>query len=152
MHWMTLPLTRYAEFSGRSRRMEYWMFSLFLILASAVLLVIELAAGIDETFGAGGGPLSLIFTLATLIPSLSVSVRRLHDIDRTGWWLAMPLLAVFLFGFAAATQVGWLAAIAGIGVFVSVIVMLIFTVSNGTPGPNRFGPDPKGEGAAETYA
>ena len=152
MEWMLMPLRRYAEFNGRSRRKEYWMFTLFLILVSVVLLLLEMAAGVDEMFGAGGGPLSLIFTLATFVPSLSVSVRRLHDVDRTGWWLVVPLVALVLLGFAGVTQFGWLAAVAGIVALVSLIVILVFAVSDGTPGPNRFGPDPKNPIDAETFA
>ena len=152
MEWMLMPLRRYAEFNGRSRRKEYWMFTLFLILVSVVLLLLEMAAGVDEMFGAGGGPLSLIFTLATFVPSLSVSVRRLHDVDRTGWWLVVPLVALVLLGFAGVTQFGWLAAVAGIVALVSLIVILVFAVSDGTPGPNRFGPDPKNPIDTEVFA
>jgi uncharacterized membrane protein YhaH (DUF805 family) len=152
MEWMLMPLRRYAEFSGRSRRKEYWMFTLFLILVSVVLMAIEMALGIEEMFGAGGGPLSLIFTLATFIPSISVSVRRLHDVDRTGWWLLVPLLAFVLLGFAGVTQMAWLAAFGGTVALVSVIAILVFAVSNGTPGSNRFGPDPKNPIDAEVFA
>ena len=156
MEWMLMPLRRYAEFTGRSRRKEYWMFTLFVLLVSLVLMVIEMAAGIAEMFGEGGGPLSLIFSLATLIPSLSVSVRRLHDIDRSGWWLLapiMPLLFVVLFvAFAAATQVMWLAGIAGVLALVGILTLLVFAVSDGTTGPNRFGDDPKKPTNAEVFA
>ncbi|HUQ13783.1 MAG TPA: DUF805 domain-containing protein, partial [Novosphingobium sp.] len=112
----------------------------------------EMSAGIDETLGAGGGPLSLIFSLATLIPSISVSVRRLHDVDRPGWWLLAPLLPLFLLGFAAVIQAGWLIIVAGIGSLVSVIVIVAFAVSDGTSGPNRYGEDPKNPTSAEVFA
>ena len=152
MEWMLLPFRRYAEFSGRSRRKEYWMFTLFLIVASVVLLLIELALGISETFGAAGGPLSLIFSLATLIPSISVSVRRLHDIDRTGWWLLLPLAPLFLAAVGAAAQLTWLVAVAGLAALVGLIVLLVFAVTDGTRGANRFGSDPKDPTDTEVFA
>ena len=152
MEWMLMPLRRYAEFSGRSRRKEYWMFTLFVVLVSLALMAIEMAVGIAEMFGAGGGPLSLIFSLATLIPSISVSVRRLHDIDRSGWWLLGPIVPLFLVGFALATQLTWLAAIAGVLALIGILTLLGFAVSDGTKGPNRFGDDPKNPTNAEVFA
>ena len=128
------------------------MFTLFVLLVSLVLMVIEMAAGIAEMFGEGGGPLSLIFSLATLIPSLSVSVRRLHDIDRSGWWLLAPIAPLFLVGFALATQLTWLAAIAGVLALIGILILLVFAVSDGTKGPNRFGDDPKNPTSAEVFA
>lgn len=68
----------------------------------------------------GAGLLSTIFSLAILIPSIAVSVRRLHDIDRTGWWVLISLVPL----------IGW-------------IVLLVFHVQDSTPGPNRYGPNPK---------
>lgn len=140
MEWMLLPLKRYAKFSGRARPKEYWMYVLFLILCMIGLSIVETMLGLGETrrwaqhdgwtFGAGayhrGGPLVGLFILGTLIPSLAVGVRRLHDTDRAGWWLLLWLLPFF----------GW-------------IVLLVFLVSGGTRGPNRFGPDPVevGEGS-----
>ncbi|MCA1661855.1 MAG: DUF805 domain-containing protein [Novosphingobium sp.] len=152
MEWMLMPLRRYAEFSGRSRRKEYWMFTVFVFLVSLALMLIEMAVGMAETFGAAGGPLSLIFSLATLIPSISVSVRRLHDIDRTGWWLLAPIVPLVLVGYAAVTQLTWLVGIAGVLALIGLVMLLVFAVTNGTPGPNRFGPDPKDPTSAEVFA
>ena len=152
MEWMLMPLRRYAEFSGRSRRKEYWMFTLFMLLVSVALMAIEMAVGIAEMFGEGGGPLSLIFSLATLIPGISVSVRRLHDIDRSGWWLLGPFIPLIFVGFAVATQLTWLVGIAGGLALIGILILLVFAVKDGTKGPNRFGDDPKNPTNAEVFA
>ncbi|WSK45088.1 DUF805 domain-containing protein [Micromonospora maris] len=111
-------LSKYATFRGRARRSEYWWFSLFLLLVGIVASVLDSALGVD--FEGSGGPVSLLVNLALLLPSLAVAARRLHDIDRTGWWLLLAFIPI----------VGW-------------IVLLVFALQNGTPGPNRFGPSPK---------
>ena len=117
MEWMILPLRRYAQFSGRSRRMEYWMFTLFTLLVTVV------ATLADAAFGFGveeNGPVGVITSLALLIPGIAVAVRRLHDIGRSGWWY----LLIF------AIVIGW-------------IVLLVFFCTDGQPGSNEYGPDPK---------
>lgn len=111
--------SKYVVFSGRARRAEYWWYTLFLIIVSILLGVLDgmfFGMTMETT-----GPLGALFTLATLIPSIAVSVRRLHDTDRSGWWLLIALLPF----------IGW-------------IVLLVFFVTKGTPGQNRFGPDPLG--------
>ena len=119
MSWFIEALRKYAVFSGRSRRKEYWFFVLFVVIISIVLTSIDgLIGAYDRSTGAG--LLSTIFSLAILIPSISVSVRRLHDIDRTGWWVLISLVPL----------VGW-------------IVLLVFHVQDSTPGANRYGPNPK---------
>lgn len=139
MEWMLMPYRRYADFSGRSRRKEYWMFALFQFIVCFVLYI-PLIAGMpsmDEygQMSEGPGPLFyvgiallLIFALASFIPALAVLVRRLHDQDKSGWW--------FLIQFVP---------------FVGPIVLLVFMFIEGTRGPNRFGEDPKGN-TAETFA
>src|SRR5687768_2445333 len=86
MEWATLPLKKYAEFEGRSRRKEYWMYVLLLIVVGVVIGAIEGIFGLRGMIGPYG-PLSALFLLATLVPSLAVGVRRLHDTNRSGWWL-----------------------------------------------------------------
>jgi uncharacterized membrane protein YhaH (DUF805 family) len=140
MEWMLLPYKRYAEFNGRSRRMEYWMFSLFttlVVLATGVLMVLggfdlETLAGTSAAppepgplFYVGAVALGL-FVLGSLVPGIAVTVRRFHDRDMSGWWVL---------GFAvlgALPYVGWIAS----------LVQLVITVLPGTKGPNRFGDDP----------
>jgi uncharacterized membrane protein YhaH (DUF805 family) len=118
MSWFLLALRRYAEFSGRSRRKEYWFFTLFFVLASFVAVAIDMVLGtLDEETGVGvvGG----LLTLALLLPSFAVTIRRLHDTGRSGWWLL--LFFVPLIG----------------------LVGFYFMVKDGDRGDNRFGPDPK---------
>ena len=120
MEWATLPLKRYAEFTGRSRRKEYWM---FVLLNSGIFIV---ASILDDIAGTNGmiagvyGPITVVVELALLVPSIAVSIRRLHDTDRSGWWLLIGLVPI-----------------------VGGIVLLVFMVLEGTHGANRFGADPK---------
>jgi uncharacterized membrane protein YhaH (DUF805 family) len=113
------PLRRFADFSGRARRAEYWWFYLFVIIGFVVASVIDSLLGLGETVGPYG-IVSVLFGLAIIIPSLAAGVRRLHDTGRTGWWLLIALVPL-----------------------VGAIVLLVFYVSAGTPGDNRFGPDSK---------
>ena len=150
MEWMLMPLRRYAEFSGRSRRKEYWMFTLFLVLVTAVFVALMFAGGLLAMMAAdSGGPVEApgplfwigavplcLFFLATLLPSVAVGVRRFHDRDMSGWWY----LGFIVLGLIP--YIGWIASIAGI----------VITVLPGTPGPNRFGPDPKDPASAEVFA
>ena len=119
MSWFVEALRKYAVFRGRSRRKEYWYFALFSLIISLVLSLIDSVTGTFDS-STGLGLLSGIFTLAILIPSIAVSVRRLHDIDRTGWWFLVSFIPI-----------------------IGTIVLLIFATLDGTPGGNRFGPDPK---------
>lgn len=143
MDWMLMPLKRYAEFSGRSRRKEYWMYALGVIIVGVVLGVIEGATGLTGMVGPYG-PLSALFLLATFIPSLAVGVRRLHDTDRVGWWILLPIVPEVL--AVAMTMSGNLpvAGILAVVALVAAIVLLVFLVLDGTKGPNKYGPDPKG--------
>ena len=151
MQWMIMPLRRYAEFTGRSRRMEFWMFGLFNLIVYAVLFAIAFGAGLGANFqgvdasnplaiyGAffsGAGLLIAVWWLAMVIPGISVSVRRLHDRDMSGWWYL---------GIIVASLIPIVGGIAG-------IVMLVIFCLPGTPGPNRFGPDPKDPTSAEVFA
>jgi len=129
MDWMLMPLRRYAQFSGRSQRKEYWMFVLGYVIVAVVLNIIEGILGLSGTVGGSNGPLTALFGLAILIPSIAVGIRRLHDTDRSGWWLLIALVPI-----------------------IGAIVLLVFFVSDGTRGPNRFGPDPKDPGQAEAFA
>lgn len=118
MNWYLEVLSKYAVFSGRARRMEYWMFVLFNFIAFVILGVLDALIG---TAGVLGG----LYALAVLVPSLAVGVRRLHDTERTGWWLLIGLVPV-----------------------VGVIVLLIFMLLEGTSGDNQYGVDPKALAAA----
>jgi uncharacterized membrane protein YhaH (DUF805 family) len=146
-------MRRYFEFGGRSSRYEFWFFVLFVTIASIVASFIDgLIFGADEE---SIGILSPIVSLVHLIPGIAVSVRRLHDIDRTGWWILLPFVALVvmavLFGLVMATADDSTSALSGLGtsmvivgvVYLAVlIVLIVFYCTRGTPGPNRFGPEP----------
>ncbi|MCX9148465.1 DUF805 domain-containing protein [Erythrobacter sp. WG] len=156
MEWMILPFRRYADFGGRSRRREFWMFQLLNLIVGAVLIgpfmVDVVTAAVqnpdDEEAMAralleGGSVLSMaglavygIFVLAALIPSIAVTVRRLHDRDMSGWWYLGLTLASLI------PLVGGLASIA----------LLVLLVLPGTDGANRFGPDPKNPFGEDLFA
>ncbi|MDP2991136.1 MAG: DUF805 domain-containing protein [Kiritimatiellota bacterium] len=94
MNWYLAALKKYAEFSGRARRKEYWMFVLFNLIFSIVLSLL------DQLFGTvskdiGLGVCSGLYALAVLLPGLALSVRRLHDIGKRGWWLLIALIPHF---------------------------------------------------------
>lgn len=121
MEWMLMPLKRYAEFSGRSRRMEYWMFLLGVVIVAIILSIIESILGLSGMVGGFYGPLTLLLVLAIIIPGIAVQVRRFHDQDKTGWLVLL----------------GFIPIIGG-------IIVLVFMCLEGTKGPNQYGPDPKG--------
>jgi len=114
MHWYLEVLRKYAVFSGRARRMEYWMFVLINFIIALVL------AGIEYLLGISNNVLSILYDLAVLIPSLAVAVRRLHDTNRSGWWILINLIPI----------IGW-------------IIFIVFAVQDSQPGINQYGPNPK---------
>jgi len=110
---ITTCLNKYATFSGRAPRSEYWYFFLFLIIINIVASVLDSALFGDMPV------LYLVATLGLLVPSISAGVRRLHDTDKSGWWLLIGLIPL-----------------------VGTIVLIVFLCQRGTVGPNRFGSDP----------
>lgn len=119
MSWYLEVLRKYAVFTGRARRKEYWFFVLFNIIFLLILTFVDRAIG-TYNMQSGVGVLTSIYWLAVLIPGIAVAVRRLHDIGRSGWWL----LIVF---------------IPAIGPLILLVMMLF----NSQPGPNAYGPNPK---------
>ena len=114
--------SNYANFHGRARRSEYWFFTLFVVV---LMIVFEALLSIAKASGSPALMLivslpALIFDLGILLPILAINVRRLHDIDRSGWWYFLLLVPI-----------------------VGYIVWLIWFCTPGTIGPNRFGEDPK---------
>ena len=151
MEWATLPLKRYAEFTGRSRRKEYWFYVLMLIVIGVVIGVVERALGLTGMVGPYG-PLSLLFGLATFVPSLAVGIRRLHDTNRSGWWLLIgygPLLISLCLTYLGSLSLGMIFSVIAL---VGFIVLLVLMVLEGTKGPNQYGADPKGAEAATATA
>ena len=149
MDWMIMPLRRYADFTGRSRRKEYWMYFLFVLICTFVLNLLDMAAGLNTS---GRGVLSSIFSLATLVPSLAVGVRRLHDTDRSGWWILVPLGAAIPGLLLMTVSLSLGITIFSLGLIVGSIAILVFMCLDGTRGDNRFGPDPKGPNLTEVFA
>jgi len=113
MNWYVEVLKKYTVFNGRARRKEYWMFFLFNLIIAFVLGFIEGLAG-------GPGIIGILYSLAVLIPGIAVSVRRLHDTNRSGWWLLIALIPL-----------------------VGPIVLLVFMFFDSTPGQNEYGEYPK---------
>lgn len=121
MDWYLGVLRKYVDFSGRARRTEFWTFTLISMIISALLSILDIVLGF--------GILGAIYALGVLLPTLAVAVRRLHDTDRSGWWL--------LIGFVP---------------LIGVIVLIVFCVQDSQPGDNAFGPNPKGVPAAGATA
>ena len=129
MEWMILPYKRYAEFSGRSRRKEYWMFTLFMVIVYAVLAIVAGGSAFSSEPGAGMGIgliLMGIFAIASFIPALAVQVRRFHDQGRSGWFVLLNLVP-----------------------YIGSLAVLIFMCLDGTSGPNEYGDDPKDRNSLE---
>ncbi|MEC3950428.1 DUF805 domain-containing protein [Sphingobium sp. HWE2-09] len=125
MDYMLLPLRRYADFSGRSRRKEYWMFFLAYMLVAAAIGIVGVALhGFGDGQPSGGASLYMILlgllVLVLIVPSLAVQVRRFHDQDKSGWFVLLNFIP-----------------------YVGGIIVLVFMCLEGTRGENRFGPDPK---------
>ncbi|MDT0448112.1 DUF805 domain-containing protein [Streptomyces hesseae] len=113
MNWYVDVLKKYAVFNGRARRQEYWMFTLVSSVISIVLTILDNVLGTGSILGT-------LYIVAVLLPSLAVTVRRLHDTDRSGWWVLIGLVPL-----------------AGL------IVLLVFTCLDSTPRHNAHGPSPK---------
>ena len=138
MEWMLMPYRRYADFSGRSRRKEYWMFALLFVIVYAVGFALLMAGGMsmDATgqaapgamFYLGAGLLG-IFVLGSFVPALAVQVRRFHDQDKSGWFVLLNFIP-----------------------YIGGLIVLVMMCLEGTKGPNRFGEDPKDPTSASVFA
>lgn len=109
--------TKYATFAGRASRSEFWFFTLFLWVVSLIAVVID-----EAILASDVGAISLIFTIATIVPSIAVNARRLHDVGRSGWWQLLILIPLL----------GWIA-------------LLVWWCTKSDGGENAFGPSPHGE-------
>lgn len=119
MNWFIAALKKYATFSGRAQRSEYWYFILFYLLIALALALIDPLLGSFHR-NSGYGLFSSLFMLAMIVPSIAVGVRRLHDTDRSGWWMLLSLIPL-----------------------IGSIVLLVFFVQDSQAGDNRFGVNPK---------
>ena len=118
-----LGFQHYFDFKGRSTRSEYWWWLLFVVLAGIALTIVDMGIG-TFNYESGDGLLSGLFKLATLIPGLALGARRLHDINKSAWWLLM-----------------WLSFL----LIIPVIVLLVWAARQGDNETNRYGPDPRGQ-------
>ena len=119
MNWYLEVLKKYAVFSGRARRKEYWFFVLFNIIIGLALTFIDFSTGLYDV-ESEIGLLSSLYSLTVLVPGIAVTIRRLHDTSRTGWWFLIAFVPI-----------------------IGVIVLLVFMVFDSTPGDNQYGPNPK---------
>lgn len=115
IEYYILAFQKYGQFSGRATRNEYWWFYLVNLAVTLLLAIIESVFSIPLTL------LSTIYLFASIVPSLSIQVRRLHDVDKSGWYILLNLLII----------IGW-------------IWLLILNILDSTPGDNKYGPNPKG--------
>lgn len=118
-----LGFQHYFDFKGRSTRSEYWWWLLFVVLAGIALTIVDMGIG-TFNYESGDGLLSGLFKLATLIPGLALGARRLHDINKSAWWLLV-----------------WLSFL----LIIPVIVLLVWAARQGDNGTNRYGPEPRGQ-------
>lgn len=168
MEWMLMPFRRYADFRGRSRRMEFWMFQLLNIIVMAVIYALILGGGGLAMLTGGAalqgdavtatqleamtpGPmfwlgvgLLCLWALATIVPSLAVTVRRLHDRNMTGWYLPGFIVAIIILSM--------IPILGPIVVLVLEIGWIVLMALPGTPGPNKWGADPLGQADPEVFA
>ncbi len=114
---VTSVLSKYMTFSGRASRSEYWWFALFHLICQAVLRIADFA--LFDMVTMRDGPLAFIFTFLIFLPAISVQVRRLHDVNRSGWWVLIGLIPV-----------------------VGFLLLLYWSVQRGTEADNEYGPDP----------
>lgn len=156
--WAKRPIVeKYADFSGRAPRPEYWWYILGLVIAGVVLSIVESILGLRGMVFGVYGPLTCLLMLATIVPSLAVGARRLHDTNRSGWWQLLawaPYALLFLIGPATGNALGALALAGMISIIAMIcaIIVLIFMALPGAPGDNRYGPNPYGGGAGGTVA
>lgn len=168
VEWAKRPiLEKYADFTGRAPRAEFWWYLLALVVAFIIVGILERIVGIAHMFWYTWGPLTLLLRLGTIVPSLAVAVRRLHDTDRSGWWVLLPLVPECLTIVMAITTAGAVAAGGGLGAaiggasltgliglvaLVGAVVLVVFCAMPSQPGDNRYGPNPYGEGSGAPIA
>jgi uncharacterized membrane protein YhaH (DUF805 family) len=124
MDWMLMAWKKYADFSGRARRKEYWMFVLGYFIMAIIANIVDSVLGMSGMVGGVYGPLTALLLLAVIVPGIAAGIRRLHDQDKSGWFMLLGLIPI------------------------ANIVLLVFFCLEGTKGPNQYGPDPKGSDAA----
>jgi uncharacterized membrane protein YhaH (DUF805 family) len=120
MKWYFKVLTQYADFKGRARRMEYWMFVLFNMIFALIVMALDNLLGLTVE-GLPYGYIYFVYVLFVFIPNLAVAVRRLHDTGKSGWMILVGLIPL-----------------------IGAIWLLVLLVTDSKPGTNLYGPNPKG--------
>jgi uncharacterized membrane protein YhaH (DUF805 family) len=148
VQWAIRPIKKYADFKGRAPRAEYWWFYLGTLIVDRVLSFVDKRAVGDDAL------LSGTFGLIILVPWIAVTFRRLHDTDRSGWWLLIVIVPILVFlGVAIASAfadgdaptdnpIAFFGSLAMLGI--AGLVLFVFMVLPGTQGPNDYGDDPYG--------
>lgn len=145
--WMVQPLRRYAQFGGRARRSEYWWFSILAVMLTIIAAMVDRAIGSNPDTG----PIGIIIAFGLAIPTLAVTIRRLHDIGRSGWWeggimlVSILVLALQTFEMGFNLPASTPTTVLGIAWVGYAVLMLVWLFTPGTTGSNRFGPDPKAD-------
>lgn len=119
MNWYLTVLKRYTVFNGRAGRPEYWYFLLFNVIASIALAILDNVLGLVPK-GTNVGVLGAIYSLAVILPGIAVAIRRMHDINRSGWWVLISAIPI----------VGW-------------IIFIIWAARESDAGPNQYGQGPE---------
>lgn len=151
--WAKRPIVdKYADFNGRAPRAEYWWFVLAIVIVAIVLSIVESILGVGHLIGGVYGPLTALLFVGTVVPSLAVAVRRLHDTNRPGMWVLLWLVPWalmigirFMYAGAGALAMAGMMGLIGLISLVCGIVLLVFMVLPGQPGANQYGPNPYGE-------
>jgi uncharacterized membrane protein YhaH (DUF805 family) len=167
--WAKRPLQKYADFTGRAPRAEFWWFALLIMVAAIVGTILDSLFGMTKLVGPYG-LITILILLATLVPSLAVQTRRLHDTDRSGLWLVAFYIPYFVYLYLligamkavqnmqvtgevpSSTGSLMLTGVVGLVVLVIAVILIVFYVKRGTVGDNRYGPDPYGADAGATIA
>lgn len=123
MNWYVKVIKNYANFEGRARRQEYWMFVLFNMLFAFAAIILDNVFGITFSEQINYGPFYAIYSLAVFIPGLAVGIRRLHDIGKSGWYILLGLIPC-----------------------IGSIWLIVLLATDSQPGENEYGPNPKGIG------
>jgi uncharacterized membrane protein YhaH (DUF805 family) len=142
--WVAAPLRRYADFNGRSSRAEYWYWALayvLILLAFAAVMGLSYLATRSPVVLVLVGLLLVVFVLGTLIPTIAVAVRRLHDTNRSGWWYVGSFVPNFL-SPVLEKSFPILDVLISLILFIYTIVLLVWYCLPGTPGTNDYGPNP----------
>jgi uncharacterized membrane protein YhaH (DUF805 family) len=132
-------LRKFVIFSGRAGRAEYWYWVLFSVLVIIAWTFVDILV-----VGISTGPFSTLVTLALILPGLAATARRLHDTDRSAWWIVLPVAplvgVVLVLVMLAASPLLLVVAVAA--ALIGLVVLLLMVAAPGTPGTNRFGPEP----------